>query len=121
MRVLLAVVVLVGGAALARAQDAEQEAARQGWREENGKGVRLYNAGKYGEAAPCFERALPLAERGFGTESPQAATTAFNLGLQYRLLGQYTRAEPLLVRALAIREQVLGKDHPDTATALNNL
>src|SRR5262245_13739445 len=114
MRVLLSLVVLVGWAALARAQDAEREAAQKAWRQENGQGVRLFNAGRHAEALACFERAVPLGEKGFGRESPEVAASLSNLGTLHRVQGQYARARPVYQRALAIYEKARGPDHPDT-------
>src|SRR5262245_53924620 len=112
MRVLLSLVVLVVDcAALAAAQDAEREAAQKAWREENVKGARLSSAGRHPEALACLERALPLAEQGFGKESSQAAIALNNLAQLYLDLGQSVRAEPLFQRALAIQEKTLGPDH----------
>src|SRR5262245_23214795 len=106
---------------LACAQDAEREAARKAWQGENAKGVRLSNAGRYPDAQASFERALPLAERGFGKESPEVGATLFNLARVYRTLGQPAKALPLARRAAAVTERALGADHPDTAACLNEL
>src|SRR5262245_17161913 len=107
MRVCVALVAVLACGPLAWAQDAEQETARKAGQKENRQGVGLYNAGRYREALACFERALPLAEKGFGKESPQAATTLGNLSLQHQMVGRHDQALPLLERALAIREKAL--------------
>jgi tetratricopeptide (TPR) repeat protein len=62
-----------------------------------------------------------VAEKSFGPEHPNIATSLNNLAELYRAQGQYEEAEPLYRRALAISEKALEPDHPDVATILNNL
>ena len=81
----------------------------------------LYQAGRYGEAAPLYQRALAIYETALGNDHPDTANSLNNLALTYQFQGRYGEAEPLYQRALAIRETVLGNDHPDTANSLNNL
>src|SRR5262245_39244161 len=121
MRTWLAVLGLVGCAALARAQDAEQQAAQKAWHEEDARGLRLYQSGRYAEALACWERALPLAERGCGPQARETAAAHYNLARLHQAQGQYDRAESLHRRALDIREQALGGGHPETARSLNGL
>ena len=85
------------------------------------QGQALYQAGRYGEAIPFYEKALQLSEREFGPEHPKVATSLNNLALLYDAQGRYGDAEPLYKRSLAIREKALGPDHPNVATSLTNL
>src|SRR5262245_60099135 len=105
MRSCLAVLAVVGWAALAAAQDDERAAAQEAWRAENSKGLRLYQTGQYREALACWERALPLAEKAFGKQSPEAALSLNNLALVYQAQGQYAKALPLFKRALEVYEK----------------
>ena len=82
---------------------------------------QLYEAGKYAEAVPLAQRAVELAEKQFGPEHPDVATSLNNIALIYQAQGRYAEAEPLLKRSLAIREKTLGPEHPDVATSLNIL
>jgi CHAT domain-containing protein/Tfp pilus assembly protein PilF len=83
--------------------------------------AQLYNAGRYAEATAIAERAASLAERQFGSDSPNVGTALSNLAALYRAQGRYSDAEPRMVRALAIAEKALGPDHPIVGTRLNNL
>lgn len=64
---------------------------------------------------------LVLKEQQLGTEHPEVAGVAGDLGALYQRNGQLAEAEPLLNRALAIREKVSGRDHLDTAGDLQRL
>ena len=80
-----------------------------------------YQQGKYTEAIPVAQRALAGAEKKFGRDHPQVATSLNNLAALYREQGRYTDAEPLYQQALAITEKALGLDHPDVAATLEGL
>ncbi len=64
---------------------------------------------------------LQQAERTFGPESIEVATSLESLGLLYVGQHQYVDAEPLLQRALAIREKVLGPNHFSLSGSLEHL
>jgi len=68
----------------------------------------LYEAGRFGEAAPLAERALALAEQRFAADQPEVAKALYDLARIQQRLGQYQEAEPRLLRALAIRERAAG-------------
>jgi len=102
--------------ALAQNGDAEKEC-----REAFSKGRTLYDMGKYREALPYYEKALELAPRAFGENSPNTAIIVSNLANLYKNMGQYAKAEPLYERSREINEARLGKDHPDVADSLNDL
>jgi len=76
--------------------------------------------GKYREALPYYEKALELAPRALGENSPDTATILNNLAGLYQEMGQYAKAESLHQRSLRIREK-LGKDTLDVAQSLHNL
>ena len=93
----------------------------QTWQKLNEKGVQAYQAGSYKEAISYFEKALKQAEKEFGKNHENYATSCNNLASSYDEQGRYAEAEPLYKEALAIRAKVLGKEHPDYATSCNNL
>src|SRR2546430_7128501 len=86
-----------------------------------GQARQLYEAGKYAEAVPLAQRVVELAEKQFGPEHPNVATSLNYLAELYREQGSYAEAEPLHKRALAIREKTLDPEHPDVPTSLNYL
>jgi tetratricopeptide (TPR) repeat protein len=112
---LLAAVLAAGGAASSRAQHADEAEAL------NHEMFRIYQAGKYKEAAEVEERELALRERQAGPDDPGVGLALNNLGNIYRKLGRYIETESLWKRNLAIREKALGPEHPYVATTLNNL
>ncbi len=61
------------------------------------------------------------AERQFGAEHPDVATSLNNLAGLYESQGRYSEAEPLSLRALAIFCTQLGAKHPHTQTVFGNL
>jgi CHAT domain-containing protein len=87
----------------------------------NRQGIKLYQEGKYAEAIVVFEKAKTQAEKEFGKEHPDYATSCNNLAELYRKQGLYSKAEPLLVEAKNVVEKVLGKEHSDYAMSCNNL
>ncbi len=91
------------------------------WNKLNAKTETLYQQGRYSEAAKIAQEALEVAEKTFGADHPNLATSLNNLALLYQAQGEYAAAEPLHKRALAIREKALGPDHPQVAASLNNL
>jgi Tfp pilus assembly protein PilF len=68
-----------------------------------------------------LERALAIAEREYGPEHRQVATTLTNLGNAYGDLGDAARKRDLLEQALAIAEREYGPEHRQVATTLTNL
>jgi outer membrane protein OmpA-like peptidoglycan-associated protein len=90
-------------------------------KEDNDKALKLYQAGKYDEAASLIKHALVIQEKSLGPDHPDVATGLHNLAQLYVRQGRYAEAEPLHKRSLAIREKALGPDHPDVATSLNDL
>jgi len=87
----------------------------------NDNSVRLYEQGKYTEAAELSERALKGAEDTLGPYNPQTTTFLNNLAVIYYAQGKYAEAEALYERALGITEQSFGSDHPRVKALLEGL
>ena len=77
-----------------------------------GQARQLDEAGKYAEAVPLAQRAVELAEKQFGPEHPEMATSLNELALLYHAQGRYAEAEPLLKRSFAI-DGKFGPDRPN--------
>ncbi len=71
----------------------------------NNLGLLLLHQRRYGEAAPVFERLLPLVEEQFGADNPEVATCLENLAAAYRGLGRDEEARERRSRAVSIRRQ----------------
>ena len=85
------------------------------------KMFKLFQQGRYVEAAKVGEEALSVAEKKFGPEHLDVATCLSNLAELYRLQGKYAEAEPLYKRSLKIVEKALGPEHPYVATTCENM
>ncbi len=59
------------------------------------QGRNLYQAGRYEEAVPHWQKALELSEREFGPDHPNVAIDLNNLAALYYVQGRYAEAEPL--------------------------
>jgi tetratricopeptide (TPR) repeat protein len=81
---------------------------------------QLIDRGKFQEGIPIAERAVEVAKRLRGLESPETADALNNLGLLFKKIGDYAKAEPLYQEALRIRK-ILDTESRDVATSLNNL
>ena len=75
----------------------------------------------YDSAVVVAKKAIEIAERTYGPDHPNVATSLNNLASFYQDQGQYAEAEPLFKRSLAIREKALGPDHPSVAVSLKKL
>jgi len=85
------------------------------------RGMELFEAGRYEEAVPHFERALAIAEERLGPDDPELATELVNLGEVYRLVGRLDDAERLFRRALEL-DRRRADTHPERlAVTLNDL
>ena len=82
---------------------------------------RLYQAGKYQEAAEIAAQAYETAKTIFPPSHPVLFTSMNNLAFLLVHEGRYREAEPLYRATLMGRRWVLGEDHPSTFTSLNNL
>jgi len=87
----------------------------------NDNSVRLYEQGKYNEAAELAKRALKGAEETLGPYNPQTAIFLNNLAVIYFAQGKNTEAEALYERALGITEQSFGSEHPRVKSLLESL
>jgi len=96
-------------------------AQNESLQELNDNSVRLYEQGKYNEAAELAERALKGAEKTLGPYNPQTAIFLNNLAVIYFAQEKYTEAEALYERALGITEQSFGSDHPRVKSLLDGL
>jgi tetratricopeptide (TPR) repeat protein len=81
----------------------------------NQVGLYLEEFARYTEAKNVLDRALALAETGYGPNHPTLAIFISNLGNTLRVLGDLAGARAHLERALAIDEAAYGPDHPDVA------
>ena len=82
------------------------------WQKLSKESDDLYRKGNYERAVELGKRALEVAEKNFGPDHPDVATSLNNLALLYVAQGQYAEAEPLYKRSLAILEKALGPDVP---------
>jgi tetratricopeptide (TPR) repeat protein len=73
------------------------------------------------EALAVIARAIPLIEKGLGTEHPHYATALATEGDILNLEGKYKDAAALYERAYAIRRQALGGRNPALSQDLTNL
>jgi cell division septation protein DedD len=87
----------------------------------NDNSVRLYEQGKYNEAAELAERALKGAEETLGPYNPQTTIFLNNLAVIYYAQAKYAEAAALYERALGITEQSLGPGHPRVKSLLEGL
>src|SRR5437660_1705048 len=108
-RVLLGLVVVVGGLFLAPARGGAQEADRKELLDARNKAAALAKEGKASEAIPQYEKALALAPKVYGSDHIETAALMNSLALLYKQQGEYAKAEPLYHRSLEIREAKLGK------------
>jgi CHAT domain-containing protein/Tfp pilus assembly protein PilF len=113
----LVVAGVVGGIVLtgaARAQTAEDAAL-------DAESIRLYQAGKYAQAAKVARQLLALREQTLGPGHAAVGTVLINLAEIDLAQGRPAQAEPLFKRGLAIWEKALGPGHADVAKTLNSL
>jgi tetratricopeptide (TPR) repeat protein len=76
---------------------------------------------RYDGAERLLRRALAVAEKAFGRESPKMADLLNDLGMVHKRQGRFGDAEAAYRRALDIAEKALGPDHPSVATLYHNL
>lgn len=103
------------------AQSMDKEARLVEAKRLHDEAVILYQAGKFSEAEPLWQRVLQIREQVWGTMHPEVAASLNNLALLYYNQGRAAKAEPLYRRALQIQEQTLGPMHLHVATSLHNL
>lgn len=81
---------------------------------------QLYRGARFQEAARAGERALQLAEKTHGPQSPKTAEILDALGVTYNALKDYKKALPYIERALAIYNKT-GSDNKEMVQVLNTL
>jgi tetratricopeptide (TPR) repeat protein len=91
------------------------------WKGLSSKVKKLYQQERYSEAAKIAEEALTVAEKAFGPDHPNVATSLNTLAFLYNAQGKYAKAESLYERSLKIREKALGTEHPEVATTCENM
>ena len=74
------------------------------------RGNQYYRKGDYPHAVETLERAAQIAERAFGTGSPNVGLVYNSLSTAYLAQGRYNDAEPFLLRALQIRGHAVPDD-----------
>ena len=90
------------------------------WKQNNIKGLKAYQQGRYKEAEKLFLVAIQNA-KDFGLQDARLATSFNNLAEVYRNQGKLAEAEPLYKQSLEIWEKSLGPEHANTALNLTNL
>lgn len=68
-------------------------------------GALHHEAGRYGEAAAFYTKALAMSERTLGLDHPEVAATLEDLAAVRREMGEVVEADALLLRARAIHER----------------
>jgi DNA-binding NarL/FixJ family response regulator/tRNA A-37 threonylcarbamoyl transferase component Bud32 len=76
---------------------------------------------KYDEAEALFHGSIALAEKAYGKDCAQVASTSAKLADLYMANKKSGAAEHLYLRALEIRVQTLGQEHLDVAASLESL
>lgn len=87
----------------------------------NGAAIYLLTLGRHEDARVISERALEIAEAGYGPNDSRVAVSLNDLGIISLALGRPSDAHALFERALAIDEATHDSGHPDIAHSLNNL
>ncbi|MGC9949993.1 MAG: FxSxx-COOH system tetratricopeptide repeat protein, partial [Bryobacteraceae bacterium] len=87
----------------------------------NQAGLYLDHRGQLGEAGLALKRALAIGEKVYGSDHPNVAIRANNIGAILKAQGDLAGALQYTRRALAIGEKVYGPDHPTVATLANNI
>ncbi len=95
-------------------------AQEEGWKELNKKALKLTQEGKYAEAIGIAEKSSQIAEKSFGPDHLNFATSLNTLAEVYMSQGKYAQAKPLYKRSLPVLVNALGADHPLVDAALNN-
>ena len=97
------------------------EGAWDEWATLNREIQKLRSEGQYNQAVTTAEKALKAAEKTFGPDHPNMATSLNNLAEIYMILGEYAKAESFYKRSLAIYEKMFGPDHFNMVRHLNSI
>lgn len=87
----------------------------------NESAVKLYNQGKYDEAAPLAKRALQIREKLLPRTDAQISSSLTNLGEIYLAQKDYKAAKEVFQRLLAIQEELFGRDDANVSFTLDRL
>lgn len=93
----------------------------QDWETFNKEGKKAYEVGDYEKAQLFLEKAKIQAEKEFGKEHINYASSCNNLASLYVKQGKYIDAEILYVEAKNIKKKILGKNHSEYASSCHNL
>ena len=96
--------------AFAAAQPAYAQDSK--WRVITEQGISHYEKGEYDRAVAAIKKSLAVAEKEYGPDHPETATSLNNLAELYRHRNE-AQAHPLYKRALAIREKSFGPQSCD--------
>jgi len=86
-----------------------------------GRAIAYVQLGRYAQAEPLFERALPQMEKALGPSHPKLAVVHNHLARALAELGRTAEAESHVKRALEITEAARGAEHPDTVLQIGML
>jgi nucleoside phosphorylase/tetratricopeptide (TPR) repeat protein len=87
----------------------------------NNSSLYLMTRAEFNGAKRFLKQAIILAEAAYGSEHPNVASTANNLGSALQELGDLAGAREQFERALSIVGKEYGQDHPIVGSVLNNL
>ncbi len=96
--------------AFAAAQPAYAQDSK--WRVITEQGISHYEKGEYDRAVAAIKKSLAVAEKEYGPDHPETATSLNNLAELYRGRNE-AQAHALYKRALAIREKSFGPQSCD--------
>jgi tetratricopeptide (TPR) repeat protein len=86
-----------------------------------GEVVRMYEAGRFFEAAEAARRLVASRRARYGDRHPEVAAALTSLAVLLQRQGELDAAEPLFHEALDIRWEMLGETHPQYAASLGYL
>jgi serine/threonine protein kinase len=84
-------------------------------------GTLYRRIGNYPQAEEMHRAALAIRRKRFGLESPEAAASLNDWGLDLMAEHKLSEAEGVHTEALAIRRRLFGNENADMATSLNDL
>ena len=87
----------------------------------NASAARMFDEGRYDDAAPLFEQALASCRSLLGGDHPDTLTVAGNVAVAHLAAGNRRKGMKLISTNVAARARVFGDDHPITLVARNAL
>jgi tetratricopeptide (TPR) repeat protein len=91
------------------------------WKELYNKSIWYFHKGEYSQATKVSEKALQVAEKTFGANHLNVASTLILMGSIYHEQHKCELAMPLLKRAIGIHEKEFGKNHLYVKMGIGNL